>query len=59
MLPTALEYPSGDGNGVRVYRPARGGRSSEHFVGYKTTNRIPFTLGNSYETFAKASFFLF
>ena len=27
MLPTALEYPSGDWNGFRVFRPARGGRS--------------------------------
>ena len=24
-----------------MYRPARGGRSSEHFGGYKTINRIP------------------
>ena len=24
-----------------VYRPARGGRSCEHFGGYKTINRIP------------------
>ena len=24
--------------------PARGGRSCEHFGGYKTINRIPFTL---------------
>ena len=36
MLPTALEYPLGDSNGFRVYRPARGGRSCEHFGGYKT-----------------------
>ena len=41
MLPAALEYPLGDCNGVRVYRPARGGRSCEHFGGYKTINRIP------------------
>ena len=26
MLPAPLEYPSGDWNGFRVYRPARGGR---------------------------------
>ena len=40
MLPTALEYPSGDLNVFRVYRPARGGRSCERFGGYKTINRI-------------------
>ena len=38
MLPTALEYPSGDSNGVRVYRPARGGRLCEHLGGLKTKN---------------------
>ena len=38
MLPAALEYPSGDKNGFRVYRPAREGRSCEHFGGYKTIN---------------------
>ena len=32
MLPAALEYPQGDCNGFRVYRPDRGGRLSEHFV---------------------------
>ena len=42
MLPGALEYPSGDGNGFRVYRP--GSRSCEHFGGYKTINRIPLPL---------------
>ena len=41
MLPAALEYPSGDWNGFRVYRSARGGRLCEHFGGYKTINRIP------------------
>ena len=46
MLPAALEYPSGDWNGFRVYRPARGGRSCEHFGGYKTINRIPFNKQN-------------
>ena len=40
MLPVALEYSLGDWNGFRVYRPARGGRSFEHFGGYKTINRI-------------------
>ena len=44
MLPTALEYPSGDWNGVCAYRPARGGRLCEHFAGYKTINRIPLPL---------------
>ena len=39
MLPVALEYPPGDWNGFRVYRPARGGRSCEHLGGYKTINR--------------------
>ena len=34
MLPTAQEYPTWDWNGFRVYRPARGGRSCEHFGGY-------------------------
>ena len=34
MLPAALEYPSGDLNGLRVYRSAREGRSCEHFGGY-------------------------
>ena len=29
-----------------MYRPARGGRSCEHFGGYKTINRIPFTTNN-------------
>ena len=38
MLPTALEYPPGDRNGFHVCRPARGGRSCEHFSGYKTIN---------------------
>ena len=41
MLPVALEYPPGDWNGLRVYRPARGGRSCERFGGYKTINQIP------------------
>ena len=36
MLPGALEYLSGDRNGFRVYRPAKGGRSCEHCGGYKT-----------------------
>ena len=40
MLPTALEYPSGIEMVFDVYRPARGGRSCEHFGGYKTMNRI-------------------
>ena len=44
MPPVALDYPQGDCNGFRVYRPARGGRSSEHFGGYKTINRIPVPL---------------
>ena len=42
MLPAVLEYPSGDWNGFRVYRPASEGRSCEHIGGYKTINRIPF-----------------
>ena len=46
MLPTALEYLSGDWNGFRVYRPAREGRSCEHFGGYKTINRIPLLTAN-------------
>ena len=33
MLPTALEYPTGNRNGFRVYGPARGGRSCEHLGG--------------------------
>ena len=41
MLPAALEYPLGDCNGFRVYRPAREGRSCEHVGGYKTINRVP------------------
>ena len=41
MLPAALEYPSGDGNGFCVYSPAREGRSCEHFGECKTINRIP------------------
>ena len=41
MLPVALEYYPGDRNGVHVYRPARGGRSCEHFGGYNIINRIP------------------
>ena len=45
ILPAALEYPSGDWNGFRVYRPAREGRSCEHFGGYKTINRIPLCPG--------------
>ena len=45
MLPAALEYPSGDQNGFCVYRPAREGRLSEHFGGYKTVNRIPGVTG--------------
>ena len=44
LLPAALKHPSGDGNGFRVYRPAGGGRSCEHFGGYKTINRIPLLL---------------
>ena len=44
MLPAALEYPLGDGNGFRVYRPVNGGRSCEHFGGYQTGNRIPLPL---------------
>ena len=44
MLPVALEYPYGDLNGFRVYRPARKGRLCEHFGGYKTINRIPLPL---------------
>ena len=47
MLPAALEYPSGDWNGFRVYRPARGGRSWDNFGGYKTINRMPLPLYNS------------
>ena len=38
MLPAALEYPSGIEMVSVVYRPAREGRSCEHFGGYKTTN---------------------
>ena len=49
MLPTALEYPSGDWNGFRMHRPARGGRSCEHFGGYKTINRIPLPLHKIFE----------
>ena len=44
MLPTALEYPLGNRNGFCVCRPARGGRSCEHFDGYKTINQIPLPL---------------
>ena len=44
MLPVAVEYPPGDWNGFRVYRPARGGRLCERFGGYKTINRIPLPL---------------
>ena len=47
MLPTALEYPSWDRNGVCVYSPARGGRFCEHFGGYKTINGIPLPLGQA------------
>ena len=43
MLPAALEYPSGDWNGLRVYWPAREERSCEHLSGYKIINRIPLT----------------
>ena len=32
---------AGKVNGFLLYRPARGGRSCEHFGGYKTINRIP------------------
>ena len=31
-----------------MYMPARGGRSCEHFGGYKTINRIPFTFMSDY-----------
>ena len=41
MLPAALEYPSGDSNGLPVYRPSREGRSYEHLGEYKTIDRIP------------------
>ena len=41
MLPAALEYHLGEWNGLFVYRPAREGRSYEHFGGYKTINWIP------------------
>ena len=44
MLPAALEYPSGDWNGLCVYRPAMEGRSCEHFGGYMTINRMPLPL---------------
>ena len=44
MLPTALEYPTGEWNGFRVYRSARGGRSCERFGGHKTINHIPLPL---------------
>ena len=47
MLPLALEYPPGDWNGFRVYRPARGGRSCERSGGYRTINRIPLLLLSS------------
>ena len=47
MLPVALQYPPGDCNGFRVYRPARGGKSCERFGGYKTINRIPLPLFDS------------
>ena len=44
MLQVALEYPSEDCNGFRVYRPARGGKSCEHSEGYKIINQIPLSL---------------
>ena len=44
MLPVALEYPLGDRNGFRVYRPARGIRLCERFGGYKTINQTPLPL---------------
>ena len=44
MLPVARENAQGDCNGLRVYTPARGGRSCERFGGYKTINRIPLPL---------------
>ena len=48
MLPVALEYPPGDWNGFRVYRPARGGRSCERFGGCKTINQIPLPFSKRY-----------
>ena len=42
MLPAALEYPSEDLNGFRVYRPARGGRSFWWIQDYKP-NTLTFT----------------
>ena len=47
MLPAALKYPSGDGNGFPVYRPAGGGRSCEHFGRYKNINN--YTTNNKKE----------
>ena len=41
MLPVALEYPRGIEMVSVCTVPARGGRSCEHFGGYKTINRIP------------------
>ena len=56
MLPVALEYPPGI-EMVSVYTvPARGGRSCEHFGGYKTINRIPFYLKLLFKRFHKLIF---
>ena len=44
MLPAAQDYTSGDWNSLHVYKPARGGRSCEHFGGYKTINQITYML---------------
>ena len=44
MLPVALEYPRGIEMVSVCTVPARGGRSCEHFGGYKTINPIPLPL---------------
>ena len=48
MLPVALEYPPGIEMVSVCTVPARGGRSCEHFGGYKTINRIPLPLCERY-----------
>ena len=46
LVPLSLSYPSSP---VPVQaRPAREGRSCEHFGGYKTLNRIPLLLATEY-----------
>ena len=44
MLAVALKYPPGIVMVSVCTVPARGGRSCEHFGGYKTINRIPLFL---------------